>query len=215
MKHIKKFLSLLLVLTMVLAMSSGVFAKEATSGTVKVSITYNMFTKGGLDAEGKPADQAYKGGTPTMANVNANYYILNYEMSIEDIQELVVDSGVRDTVYNPPAGLQTNVLDAIIAAFYNNNVFDIRGGWDAHPVEGPAGGYIHYVEQQNIETNDPRQETVNGIKYDVFSGTGWNIACTQNGVISALELYGTNYGLVDGMEIVFDVSPYEIYYPAA
>ena len=150
-----------------------------------------------------------------MANVNANYYILNYEMSIEDIQELVVDSGVRDTVYNPPAGLQTNVLDAIIAAFYNNNVFDIRGGWDAHPVEGPAGGYIHYVEQQNIETNDPRQETVNGIKYDVFSGTGWNIACTQNGVISALELYGTNYGLVDGMEIVFDVSPYEIYYPAA
>lgn len=44
MKHIKKFLSLLLVLTMVLAMSSGVFAKEATSGTVKVSITYNMFT---------------------------------------------------------------------------------------------------------------------------------------------------------------------------
>lgn len=212
MKHIKKFLSLLLVLTMVLAMSSGVFAKEATSGTVKVSITYNMFTKGGLDAEGKPADQAYKGGTPTMANVNANYYILNYEMSIEDIQELVVDGEVRDAVYNAPAGLQTNVLDAIIAAFYYNNVFDIRGGWDVYPMHGPAGGYIHYVAGQNIETNDPRQETVNGIKYDVFSGTGWNIACTQNGVISALELYGTNYGLVDGMEIVFDVSPYEIYF---
>lgn len=215
MKHIKKFLSLLLVLTMVLAMSSGVFAKEATSGTVKVSITYNMFTKGGLDADGKPADQAYKGGTPTMANVNANYYILNYEMSIEDIQELVVDGEVRDAVYNAPAGLQTNVLDAIIAAFYYNNIFDIQGGWDAYPMHGPAGGYIHYVQGQNIETNDPRQETVNGIKYDVYSGTGWNIACTQNGVISALELYGTNYGLVDGMEIVFDVSPYEIYYPAA
>lgn len=211
MKHIKKFLSLLLVLTMVLAMSSGVFAKEATSGTVKVSITYNMFTKGGLDAAGKPADQAYKGGTPTMANVNANYYILNYEMSIEDIQELVVDSGVRETVYDAPAGLQTNVLDAIIAAFYYHNVFDIQGGWDAHPMQGPAGGYIHYVAGQNIVTNDMRQETVNGIKYNVYSGTGWNIACTQNGVISALELYGTNYGLVDGMEIVFDVSPYELY----
>ena len=151
-----------------------------------------------------------------MANVNANYYILNYEMSIEDIQELVVDGEVRDAVYNAPAGLQTNVLDAIIAAFYNNNVFDIEGGWDARPVgEGPAGGYIHYVAGQNIETNDTRQETVNGTKYDVYSGTGWNIACTQNGVISALKCYGTNYGLVDGMEIVFDVSPYEIYYPAA
>lgn len=215
MKHIKKFLSLLLVLTMVLAMSSGVFAKEASSGKVKVSITYNMFTKGGLDAAGKPLQQTYKGGTPTMANVNANYYILNYEMSIEDIQELVVDSGVRDTVYNPPAGLQTNVLDAIIAAFYYNNVFDIQGDWDAYPMHGPAGGYIHYVAGQNIETNATRQETVNGSKYNVYSGTGWNIACTQNGVISALELYGTNYELVDGMEIVFDVSPYAIYELAA
>ena len=188
MKHIKKFLSLLLVLTMVLAMSSGVFAKEASSGKVKVSITYNMFTKGGLDAAGKPADQAYKGGTPTMANVNANYYILNYEMSIEDIQELIVDSGVRDTIYNPPAGLQTNVLDAIIAAFYYHDIYDIKGGWDPKPTATcSAGGYIHDVEYQNIVTNTTRQETVNGIKYDVYSGTGWNIACTQKGEISALK----------------------------
>lgn len=216
MKHIKKFLSLLLVLTMVLAMSSGVFAKEASSGKVKVSITYNMFTKGGLDAAGKPADQAYQGGTPTMANVNANYYILNYEMSIEDIQELIVDSGVRDTIYNPPAGLQTNVLDAIIAAFYYHDIYDIKGGWDPKPTATcSAGGYIHDVEGQNIVTNTTRQETVNGIKYDVYSGTGWNIACTQKGEISALKCYGTNYGLVDGMEIVFDVSPYELYEPAA
>lgn len=216
MKHIKKFLSLLLVLTMVLAMSSGVFAKEASSGKVKVSITYNMFTKGGLDAAGKPLQQTYKGGTPTMANVNANYYILNYEMSIEDIQELVVDSGVRDTVYNPPAGLQTNVLDAIIAAFYYHDIYDIKGGWDPKPTATcSAGGYIHDVEYQNIVTNTTRQETVNGIKYDVYSGTGWNIACTQKGEISALKCYGTNYGLVDGMEIVFDVSPYELYEPAA
>lgn len=216
MKHIKKFLSLLLVLTMVLAMSSGVFAKEASSGKVKVSITYNMFTKGGLDAAGKPLQQTYKGGTPTMANVNANYYILNYEMSIEDIQELIVDSGVRDTIYNPPAGLQTNVLDAIIAAFYYHDIYDIKGGWDPKPTATcSAGGYIHDVEGQNIVTNTTRQETVNGIKYDVYSGTGWNIACTQKGEISALKCYGTNYGLVDGMEIVFDVSPYELYEPAA
>lgn len=216
MKHIKKFLSLLLVLTMVLAMSSGVFAKEASSGKVKVSITYNMFTKGGLDAAGKPLQQTYKGGTPTMANVNANYYILNYEMSIADIQELIVDSGVRDTVYDAPAGLQTNVLDAIIAAFYYHDIYDIKGGWDPKPTATcSAGGYIHYVEGQNIVTNTTRQETVNGIKYDVYSGTGWNIACTQKGEISALKCYGTNYGLVDGMEIVFDVSPYELYEPAA
>ena len=40
MKNIKKFLSLLLVLAMVFAMSSSVFATEATSsGTVTVSVT--------------------------------------------------------------------------------------------------------------------------------------------------------------------------------
>ena len=51
MKNIKKFLSLLLVLAMVFAMSSSVFATEATSsGTVTVSVTYNKFTKGGIDA---------------------------------------------------------------------------------------------------------------------------------------------------------------------
>lgn len=66
MKHIKKFLSLLLVLTMVLAMSSGVFAKEASSGTVKVSISIQHDSpRQALECRrGKPADQAYKGGTP-------------------------------------------------------------------------------------------------------------------------------------------------------
>ena len=89
MKNIKKFLSLLLVLAMVFAMSSSVFATEATSsGTVTVSVTYNKFTKGGIDANGNAVTQAYKGGTPTMADANANYYILNYEMSIDDIKEL-------------------------------------------------------------------------------------------------------------------------------
>ena len=127
MKNIKKFLSLLLVLAMVFAMSSSVFATEATSsGTVTVSVTYNKFTKGGIDANGNAVAQAYKGGTPTMADANANYYILNYEMSIDDIKELVVDGLIRDSVYNAPAGLQVNVLDAIIAAFYNHDVYVIE-----------------------------------------------------------------------------------------
>lgn len=216
MKNIKKFLSLMLVLAMVFAMSSSVFAAEAAaSGTVTVSITYNKFTQGGMDAEGNPVEQAYKGGTPTMADANANYYILNYEMKIDDIKELVVDGMVRDAVYNAPAGLQVNVLDAIIAAFYKHDIYEIQGGWDANPVERPAGGYIHYVEGQNITYNPTRQEVVNGTTYDVYSGTGWNIACTQNGALTALSLYGTSYELVDGMEIVFDISEYEIYYPAA
>lgn len=216
MKNIKRFLSLMLVLAMVFAMSSSVFAAEATSsGTVTVSVTFNKFTKGGMDAEGNPIEQAYKGGTPTMADANANYYILNYEMKIDDIKKLAVDGMVRDSVYNAPAGLQVNVLDAIIAAFYNNNVYDIQGGWDDNPIERPAGGYIHYVERQNITYNPTRQEVVNGTTYDVYSGTGWNIACTQNGELTALSLYGTSYELVNGMEIVFDISEYEIYYPAA
>ena len=95
-----------------------------------------------------------------------------------------------------------------IAAVYNRDVYVIEGGWDANPVEGPAGGCIHYVEGQNITYNPTRQEVVGEVTYDVFSGTGWNIACTQNGELAALSLYGTSYELVDGMEIVFDISEY-------
>lgn len=216
MKSMRKFLALAMVLVMVLSMSVTAFAREpATSGSVTVYVTQNMFTIGGMDANGNVINQAYVGGTPTMTNANPNFYILNYEMSIAEIEEMVVDGMVRDDVYDAPTGLQTNVLDAIIAAFYKHGVYGIYGGWDANPVEGPAGGYIYSVDGQNLEYNETVQETVNGVTYDVYSGTGWNIACTQNGTISAIPLYGTNYPLVDGMQIVFDVSPYQIYYPAA
>ena len=51
-----------------------------------------------------------------MADANANYYILNYEMrTIDDIKELVVDGLVRDSVIQCsvwPSGIW-NVLDAI------------------------------------------------------------------------------------------------------
>lgn len=212
----KRILSLALVLTLVLCMSINAFATPSNthSGTVTVSVTCNKFTSGGMDEDGNVIEQAYIGGTPTMMDANPTYYILNYEMDIAYIEELVIEGMVRDDVYAAPAGLQVNVLDAIIAAFYDNGVYGIYGGWDAHPVEGPAGGYIYAVDDDNLQYNDAYQDTVNGVVYDVFSGTGWNIACTQNGTISALSLYGSSYALVDGMEIVFDISDYLIYYPA-
>jgi len=43
--------------------------------------------------------------------------------------------------------------------------------------------------------------------------TGWNVACTQGSVIDGISSYGTNYVLFDGMEIIFDVSPYIMYWP--
>ena len=48
--------------------------------------------------------------------------------------------------------------------------------------------------------------------YTVYSGYGWNIAYGTNATnIAALDHYGTNYALSDGMIIVFDYSAYRLY----
>ena len=52
MKNIKKFLSLLLVLAMVFAMSSAVFAASPSDdATVTVYVTKGMFDEGGFDRQ--------------------------------------------------------------------------------------------------------------------------------------------------------------------
>lgn len=195
----RKLTSLLLVLVLVFAMSASAFAAPS-SGTVTVSIRYGDF-----DTDGN-----YTGGGFT----NANFYIQDYEIDIDDIQDYV-DNGLQELVYLPANTpyLAPNVLDAITVAFYENGFFNVYGGWDSSPISGPAGGYIYDVPPQTLTTNPTTIVTIGGIDYYMYSGTGWNVACTQGSVIDGISSYGTNYVLFDGMEIIFDVSPYIMYWP--
>ena len=110
-----------------------------------------------------------------------------------------------------------NLVDAILAAFFENGI-DITdpnvvsAGWDDHPVVGNPGGYIHSVSPDVPKYNKTIQRTVDGVLYNIYSGSGWNIACgTSASNIKALDAYGTSTALTDGMIIVFDYSPYMIY----
>ena len=92
------------------------------------------------------------------------------------------------------------------------NKYTPVGGWDSWG----NGGYIsYYTPDGTINADDPDEyyDPITGVTYDIYSGVGWQIACTQSGTVSEISQYATNYSLTSGMVIVFDRSYYEIYYP--
>ena len=221
----KRLLSLIMAVMMVVVLvvpAAAATTDTTSNGTVTVYVTYGMFTKGGYDTAAKaPKAQEYNStAAPTSDNINANFYINAYTLSISDIEANYMETtqglyGVPDTsvsYFKSP-----NLVDAILAAFFENGI-DItdpnvvRAGWDAHPVVGNPGGYIHSVSPDVPKYNETIQRTVDGVLYNIYSGNGWNIACgTSASNIKALDAYGTSTALTDGMIIVFDYSEYLIY----
>ena len=221
----KRLLSLIMAVMMVVVLvvpAAAATTDTASGGTVTVYVTYGMFTKGGYDTAKKaPAKQAYNSdAAPTSDDINANFYINAYTLSINTIKTDYMETtqyayGVPDTsvsYFKTP-----NLVDAILAAFVEKDI-DITdpnvvsAGWDDHPVRGNPGGYINYVAPQYPVYNETIKETRDGVLYNVYSGEGWNIACgTSASNIKALDAYGTSTALEDGMIIVFDFSPYLIY----
>lgn len=221
----KRLLSLIMAVMMVvvLVVPAAAATTDTTSGgTVTVYVTYGMFTEGGYDTVAKaPKAQEYNStGLPTSDDINANFYINAYTLSINTIKTDYMETtqglyGVPDTsvsYFKTP-----NLVDAILAAFFENGI-DITdpnvvsAGWDDHPVRGNPGGYIHSVSPDVPKYNETIQRTVDGVLYNIYSGNGWNIACgTSASNIKALDAYGTSTALTDGMIIVFDYSPYMIY----
>lgn len=215
MKNIKKFLSLLLVLAMVFAMSSAVFAASPSDdATVTVYVTKGMFDEGGFDRQNNTYAkvQKYLGGNPA-AHLNGTFT----DMEPVELDVATIKAVMDRTIYAAPSTLSAdpNVLDAIIVAFNFYGYDNIQGGWDSNPVEGEPGGYINSVYPETPSYGPGMKETIDGVEYDVYTGSGWNIACTQNGVVKEIESYGSNFVLEDGMVIVFDFSPYRLYYPSA
>lgn len=207
----KRLLSLIMAVMMVVVLVVPAAATENGSGTVTVYVTTGMFTTGGIDTS-----QTYKGGT---IYSNPNFGIMSYTLDIDTIEDDYVSS--TQLIYQAPenaSALKTpNILDAILAAFFENNIdifSDVVAGWDANPIEGPAGGYINGVAPDYAKYDDPFPSTVTvgTTTYNLYSGWGWNIAYgTSLSNITASEVYGTSVELTDGMIIVFDYSQYTIY----
>lgn len=211
MKRMRKLLSLVLALVMLCGfMSVNTFA-SSTEATVTVYVTTGMFSPGGYDFdEGKAVLQEYLGGTPTADNYFSTT-LGKQEIKISDISTHVT---AARACYAAPSTFtgNPNVLDAIYTALAMQSRTPF-GGWDAY--NSPNGGYLSGFGSDGYATyNTPDEyEAADGTTYDVYTGTGWQIACTQSGTITECSTYGTNYSLYDGMVIVFDLSAYTIYYP--
>lgn len=214
----KRLLSLIMAVMMVvvLVVPAAAATTDTTSdGTVTVYVTYGMFQNEGIGTY-----PAYKGGLPTSDNIDANFYINAYTLSISSIETDYMETtqgiyGVPDTsvsYFKTP-----NVLDAILAAFFENGIDitdtnAVNAGWDSKPVAGNPGGYIHSVSPEYTTVKIQNGVVVDGVSYTVYTGNGWNIAYgTDASNIAAAATYGTSVELTDGMIIVFDYSPYVIY----
>lgn len=221
----KRLLSLIMAVMMVVVLvvpAAAATTDTTSNGTVTVYVTYGMFTKGGYDMVAKaPKAQEYNSdAAPTSDKINANFYINAYTLSISDIEANYMET--TQSLYGAPTEKpdyfkEPNLLDAILAAFFENGIDitdsdTVYAGWDDHPVRGNPGAYINYVAPQYPVYNGTTQKTMDGVQYNVYSGEGWNIACgTSASNIKALDAYGTSTALEDGMIIVFDFSPYLIY----
>ena len=87
----KRLLSLIMAVMMVvvLVVPAAAATTDTTSdGTVTVYVTYGMFTKGGYDTVAKaPKAQEYNSNAaPTSNDINANFYINAYTLSINTIK---------------------------------------------------------------------------------------------------------------------------------
>lgn len=143
----KRVLSLLMAVMMLVALVVPASATTDTSGTVTVYVTYGMFTEGGIGEQ-----PAYRGGIPTSTNINANFYISDYTISISDVFDCLADtqSAYAKPTTTPSSFKTPNVLDALLVAFWLNgtDITDsnkVVAGWDANPLEGNPGGYINGV----------------------------------------------------------------------
>jgi hypothetical protein len=189
----KKTALILLILLMTMSLPGVAAAQDA----VTVSIRYGDFdTSGDYIGSGNP---------------NANFYIQDYSLDIDHVQ-LYVDYSLKQSYYLPsgepdPLNGDASVLDAIIVTFLDKGFYSIYAGWD--DVNIPNGGYISNVSPQTLTYNVTYYEGENGNKWGHATGTGWNVAYTQDGVIQEAEEYTSNIALTDDMEIVFDVSAFD------
>lgn len=208
MKHVKKIVSLVLALVMALSLNVTTFAAENTAALadtdmVTVYFTKNTFTEGGLTGY-----QEYTGGnSPAATSYNTDLVAdCAITLSVSEINQYM-----NRSVYKSDYTGNLNVLDAIIAALRKqNSSIAISGGWDSYTT--PNGGYINSAGTVVPTYGETRTATVDGVSYTVYTGYGYNIACTQDGVLRELDYYGTEYDLTAGMKIVFDYGYYEIYW---
>ncbi len=197
-RQMKKGLAIVLALVMVFAMSTSAFA--ANTGYISVSVTQNNFNTNG----------AYTGDGSAVTVQEKT--ITDYEVSLSDISTAIA-AGLKTSTYLPsgvtdPMNGQSSVLDAIVLALQQKGISNIQTGWSSYE---PAGGYISNFGNYTLVPNTVTYFNKGGKKWGRSTGTGWNIAYTdEDGEMVAAASYASNVELTDGMDIIIDVSAYDM-----
>lgn len=219
MKTSRRILSLLLCLVMLCGVMSITVSATSADPTVVVYATEGMFTAGGYSPDHGFIDQTLVNLDPSQHLIDPSFFTGYDEdsgSSWYDQTSIVAGLAECQAVYAPNgySSSTVTVLDAIIYAMQFNG-YACTGGWDSNT--SPNGGYVHSAisESANYSGTVTIQEnalTVDGVNYDQYTGYGWRIAVKYpDGSFEPLEHYGTNYPIVDGMEIIFDYSPYVMF----
>ena len=209
----KRVVSMVLVMLLLCSMLS-ISALADNEPTVTVYFTSTMFTDGGYDFVNETPILQHYDSTKNPAN---NPFANNFGCQVISISEINTYVTAARAVYNAPSTFtgNPNVLDAIYTGLVKMGRSPY-GGWDptVYPNK-PCGGYITGFNSDGNPQYGPSSsyEDGDGNIYDIYTGYGWQIACTQSGTVTECNYYGTNYPLFDGMVIVFDYSHYTIYYP--
>ena len=208
-KSIKKVLSLALVLVMLCSMMSISAFAYSDDDEYTVYFTEDLFDTGSYNFTNDTyTDSSYIGTNPPSSTSAFS----------SDLMEVTVRRGDIDTVATraiyAPYGEYTgdiNVLDVILTALLDNSRTPY-GGWDTYNNGGAIYGfggdgstdYFGYVE-----------EIHNAKLYRKYTGTNWQIAYNtyDDGPLAASSVYGSSVtNLFHGMDIVFDLSNYTMYY---
>ncbi len=216
MKNFKKLLSICLVIVMLCGvMSIDVFAHSDTD-VYTVYFTRGNFTTGGYDFDTDTyIASTYQGTSPTPASSTA----FASDLFPVTVTRSSINTTTTRAIYAPNSECtgDINVLDVILTALISKGRTPY-GGWDSYNT--PNGGYITGFDDDGSTDYYGYEEYVapNGDLYYKYTGTNWQIAynTSVNGTLSAASTYGTSItDLFNGMVIVFDLSDYEMYYPAS
>ena len=209
MKNFKKFLSIVMVLVMVFAMTTSAFAADANY--VSVSITTGNFNTSGVYAGG---------GTPL---TTITIPLTNQEISLATLSNYVNNQNLKGTYYLPqyatdPLPGQASVLDAVIAVLKDAGYTDINAGWSSYsaPEYGIyPGGYIKDFGGTNVSNTVTYEDRDDGYIWGHSTGMGWNIAYKPAGgsyttTYNEQSLYMSSVPVASGMDIIIDLSQFDM-----
>lgn len=211
-KNIKKIAAFMLAVIMVFGLMGVVTYASELDPVVTVYITKTNFSAGGYDFEhGEYIPSEYQGLSDTPADSTK----FSDDLFAVEVHLNQINTTSTRAVYDSTYSGALNALDVIIAALQSKGK-NVYGGWDTYN----DGGYITGFDgdgSSNYSYYEMYYDDFSESWFRHYTGMNWQFAynTVEDGILTESNVYGTSVtNLFDGMHIVFDLSFYNMFYPA-